>query len=386
MTTAPAAPTDPDAFRGSEGWRARFGEWAERQASLVFILPATLVILAFSLFPLLVSAYLAVSRFRLGPGGFELSYVGFANFRKLLFGSEQFHFLGRLEAFGPGEWTLLACVTGLVGWWLVRAYRQPRISVVGKVGRTITAGLVLALTALTLATTLAGGAFGSLMTTLFYVVVGCSLQFLIGLGLALLCAQPIIGRNVFRILFFIPVMVTPVGIAYAFRMLADMTRGPLAPIWDAFGLGELSWAADPWAARMVVIIGDSWQWVPFIFIVLLAALENQPREQLEAAQLDGASGWEIFRDVSWPAIAPTAATVMLIRIIEAFKIIDLPNVLTNGGPGIATESMTLHSFFAWRTQDLGGSAAIAYMLLFISVVISVSFFHFVVRRARRENA
>ena len=383
MTTAPVG---GESVGTPEGWRGRFEEWAERQASLVFILPATLVILAFSLFPLLVSAYLAVSRFRLGPGGFELSYAGLANFRKLLVGSEQFHFLGQLEAFGPFEWIILIAVGGGLGWWLLRAYRNPKVKIIGKIGRTIASSLALALTALTLTTTLAGGAFGSLMTTLFYVFVGCSIQFAIGLGLALLCAQPIVGRNIFRILFFIPLMVTPVGIAYAFRMLSDMTRGPLAPIWDAFGLGDLSWAADPWAARMVVIIGDSWQWVPFIFIVLLAALENQPREQLEAAQLDGASGWQTFRDVSWPAIAPTAATVMLIRVIEAFKIIDLPNVLTNGGPGIATESMTLHSFFAWRTQDLGGSAAIAYMLLFVSVVISVSFFHFVVRKARREVA
>ena len=77
---------------------------------------------------------------------------------------------------------------------------------------------------------------------------------------------------------------------------------------------------------------------------------------------------------------------------EAYKVMKPGNTITytvavsNGGPGIATESMTLHSFFAWRTQDLGGSAAIAYMLLFVSVVISVSFFHFVVRRARRETA
>ena len=74
---------------------------------------------------------------------------------------------------------------------------------------------------------------------------------------------------------------------------------------------------------------------------------------------------------------------MLIRLIEAFKIIDLPNVLTGGGPGLATELMTLHAFIAWRTQDLGGSAAVGYMLLFISTVVCVSFFNFVVRPARR---
>ena len=133
----------------------------------------------------------------------------------------------------------------------------------------------------------------------------------------------------------------------------------------------------------MVLVGDTWQWTPFMFIVLLAAVENQPRDQVEAAQLDGAGGLQIFRDITWPAIAPVAATVVLIRLIEAFKIIDLPNVLTGGGPGLATESMTLHAFIAWRTQDLGGSAAVGYMLLFVSTVTCVSFFNFVVRPARR---
>ena len=178
-------------------------------------------------------------------------------------------------------------------------------------------------------------------------------------------------------------MVTPVGIAYTFRMLADMQKGPFAPLAARFGLGEWSWATEAWSARLMVLIGDTWQWTPFMFIVLLAAIENQPRDQVEAARLDGASGLQIFRDITWPAIAPVAATVVLIRLIEAFKIVDLPNVLTNGGPGLATESMTLHAFIAWRTQDLGGSAAVGYMLLFVSTVTCVSFFNFVVQPARR---
>jgi multiple sugar transport system permease protein len=180
--------------------------------------------------------------------------------------------------------------------------------------------------------------------------------------------------------------VTPVGIAYTFRMLADMQKGPLAPVSKFLGYGEWAWATDPWSARLIVLLGETWQWTPFLFIVLLAAIENQPRDQIEAARMDGAGGWQVFRDITWPAIAPVAATVVLIRLIEAFKIIDLPNVLTNGGPGLATESLTLHAFIAWRTQDLGGSAAIGYMLLFISTVTCVSFFHFAVRRARRHQA
>ena len=102
--------------------------------------------------------------------------------------------------------------------------------------------------------------------------------------------------------------------------------------------------------------------------------------------IDGAGGWQIFRDITWPAIAPVAATIVLIRLIEAFKIIDLPNVLTNGGPGIATESLTLHAFIAWRTQDLGGSAAVGYTLLFVATVACLSFFNFAGRRTRRAEA
>ena len=101
--------------------------------------------------------------------------------------------------------------------------------------------------------------------------------------------QPIRGRNFFRVLFFIPLMVTPVGIAYTFRMLADMQKGPFAPLCAAFGVGEWSWATEAWSARLMVLVGDTWQWTPFMFIVLLAAIENQPRDQVEAAQLDGAS-------------------------------------------------------------------------------------------------
>ena len=183
--------------------------------------------------------------------------------------------------------------------------------------------------------------------------------------------------------FFLPIMVTPVGIAYMFRMLADTHKGPFADIWVALGLADFSWASDPWTARIVVLIGDTWQWTPFMFIVMLADIENQPRDQLEAARIDGAGGWQIFRDITWPAIAPVAATIVLIRLIEAFKIIDLPNVLTSGGPGIATESLTLHAFVAWRTQDLGGSAAVGYMLLFVATVTCLSFFNFAGRRTRR---
>jgi len=196
------------------------------------------------------------------------------------------------------------------------------------------------------------------------VIVGCALQFIIGTGLAFLCSQPISGKNFFRVVFFIPLMITPLGVGYAMRMVADVTKGPVQPLLGLLGVENWVWSVD--------------EWIPFIFICMLAALENIPRDHVEAAQVDGASSWQIFREITWPQIVPVAVTVLLIRMIEAFKIVDLPNIMTGGGPGSATESMTLNSMYIWRANDLGGSAAIAYLLLILTVVVCASFFNYVV--------
>ena len=365
--------------------RIGWAEWLDRQSGRIMVFPAVIVLLCFAIFPLIISAYLALSRFALAPGGFTLKFVGLLNFRKLITGSQQYHLLGKFGTFGAIQWILLALVTAALLYLLAR-YVSHKPTILGTIGRLIAVAVAFGLALAAIATFAPGGVPGTVVTTLFYVAIGVTVQFCLGLGLALLCGRPIRGRNVFRVLFFIPLMVTPVGIAYTFRMLADMQKGPFAPLVQFFGISEWSWATEAWSARLMVLVGDTWQWTPFMFIVLLAAVENQPRDQVEAAKLDGANGFQIFRDITWPAIAPVAATVVLIRLIEAFKIIDLPNVLTGGGPGLATKSMTLHAFIAWRTQDLGGSAAVGYMLLFISTVTCVTFFNFVVRPARRFEA
>lgn len=363
-------------------WREAMTLWLDRHAAGVFLLPALLVVVGFAIFPLIVSLYMSLSRFALAPGGYRLTFAGTANFEKLLFGSEQYHLLGSFGSMPMAGWLLSAALALALAWGFLRYLGRRRVTAIGVAGRLASFTAAWAVATFALSNLATGGELGTALTTLFYVVVGVTLQFAIAFGLALICAQPIRGRNLFRLLFFLPLTVTPVGIAYAFRMLADMEKGPLAPLWALLGLGDVTWAANDWSARWVVLVGDSWQWIPFLFIILVAALENVPREQVEAAQIDGASSLQILRDITWPNVAPVAATVVLIRLIEAFKIVDLPNVLTSGGPGIATESMTLHSFLLWRSLDLGGSAAVAYLLLVMAIVTTLSFFQFVVRRAR----
>ena len=126
-----------------------------------------------------------------------------------------------------------------------------------------------------------------------------------------------------------------------------------------------------------MIIGDTWQWTPFVFIVLLAALESLDQEVREAALVDGASRWQSFRHITLPAILPVTTTIVLIRIIEGFKIIDMPNILLGGGPGTATQSMTLQAYIDWNTLNLGRSAAIAYLLLILVTIVATVYVSFV---------
>lgn len=346
------------------------GSLGERAAPAAFLLPAVLVVLFLSIFPLILSLFLAMSRLRFEAGGVQVQFVGWDNFRKLLVGTEQKVLFGTLSEPSPIGWLLLIGVATLMLAAIYRAVREAR-SVGAVIARTAAAILLIGLTYLIVATLFSPeGRPGTLVVTMLYVAVGITLQYLIGLGLALLCAQQLPGRRFFRVVFLLPMMITPVGVGYLFRMLADTNKGPLEPVWIMLGMQDFAWANNAWGARVAVMIGDIWQWTPFMFIVLLAALEGQSVEPVEAAIVDGASNWQIFRHITLPAILPVSTTLILIRMIEAFKIIDLPNILTNGGPGTATETLTLYAYRIWRALDIGGSAAIAYILLFLVTFIA----------------
>jgi multiple sugar transport system permease protein len=370
----PVAVEEPARTRSQASLGASF---AVRAA---FIWPALLAILFVSIYPLLVSLYISLSRLKLVRGGFEFRFIGLDNFRELVTGGEQRHFLGVTGPPTPLGWLVLGAGLGLLGWGLYRAWRAG-VSPAGMVFRVL--GVLLAAGAMWLLvqTLLAHrGRPGTAVVTVVYVLVGITAQFLLGLGLAYLLTQRLPGQRFFRVVFLLPMMITPVGVAYMFRMLTDTGKGPLQPLWAAVGLSDFSWVNDPWGARVAVMVGDIWQWTPFMFIVLLAALEGQDQDTVEAGMVDGASRWQIFRHISLPAILPVCTTVVLIRLIEAFKIIDLPNILTNGGPGTATESLSLHAYIRWRTLDLGQSAAVAYSLLFIVTVAALSYVNLVRRR------
>ena len=307
----------PAGLSSGESWP----EWFDRHSRTFFIAPAVTLILIFAIFPTFYSILFALSRVKFSPTGLKFRLVWLDNFYDQFTGPEQVHFLGRVENMSVFGWLFSFAVLAAVVYWLYRSYLAGA-TWIGMVGRLISAVMAIFVSWLLAGTLLSGNQWGTLLTTLFYVIVGCAIQFVIGTGLAFLCSQPISGKNFFRVIFFIPLMITPLGVGYAFKMIFDVTKGPFQPFWYWIGLGGFAWSTNAWAARWFIIVGDSWQWIPFIFICMLAALENVPRDHVEAAQVDGASSVQIFREIIWPQIVPVAVTVILIRMIEAFKIVE----------------------------------------------------------------
>ncbi len=353
----------------------------DASARFVLLLPTIIIVLILSIFPLILSSFLSLTRVTFARGGINITYVGLRNYDKLLFGSQQRHLIGKMENPSLIGWILFLLISAIFLSWFYTEIRHGKTAIFGTFFRIIAVVGSMSLAWATVTTLFSPeGLPGTMIVTLFFVVAGVMLQYTIGLILGMLLVQNIAGKRFFRIIFLLPMMITPVGIAFLFRMVTDTHVGPLTPLWTSLGMKDFSWLDTAEGARLAVLIGDTWQWTPFMFIILLAALEGTSRDQLEAAMVDGASRWSIFRFVILPQIAPVSLTLILIRLIEAFKIIDIPRILTGGGPGTATETLTLHAYIEWRAPNIGGSSAISYVLLIVVTFVIIIFVNVIRQR------
>ncbi len=222
--------------------------------------------------------------------------------------------------------------------------------------------------------------------TLTYVLLGVMGQYIFGFALALVLNQPFFGRNIVRVIFLMPMMMTPVAAAYTGRMMFDTRVSPQAQLQKTLASLLDTTIAIPWLndgtwATVAIIIIDSWQWIPFMSLILLAGMQSIPEEIYEAARVDGASSFQILRQITFPILLPISVTVILIRGLEIFKIIDVIVITTGGGPGSATESLTMYIFDTALTfGNFGYAAAISYVLL-VLVVVFATLFLILARRA-----
>ncbi len=222
----------------------------------------------------------------------------------------------------------------------------------------------------------------TLGNTIIFVVAAVSLEFVLGFGLALLLNRQIKGQSIFRMIFLMPMMASPVAVGYTWRMLYHVANGPLNNFLSLVGLPPAPWLSDISTALLSVILIDVWQWTPFVFVILLAGLQSLPREPYEAAIVDGANHWQIFRYITIPLLSPVMALAILLRAVEAVKIFDVIVVTTAGGPGSATETVTMYARMVGMQQfSLGYASTISYTLLIFAIVI----FTFLIRFLRRER-
>jgi multiple sugar transport system permease protein len=215
----------------------------------------------------------------------------------------------------------------------------------------------------------------ALIVTLRFVIITVTVEMLLGFGLALLLNREMRGRSVLRAIMILPLFATPVAMGYLGITLFYEANGPINSIIRALGGNDIPWLSNPFWAPVAVMMIDIWQWTPFVFLVSLAGLQGLPLDLFEAADVDGASGWNKFRRVTLPLMAPTLWLILLLRLIESFKVFDIPASLTLGGPGRATE---VYSLFTYRTAlrffDHGYAAAQGFLLLVIvSIIITLLF-------------
>jgi len=216
--------------------------------------------------------------------------------------------------------------------------------------------------------------YNALSITILIGVIAVAIEYVLGLGLALLLNRGVKGSTFFRVLFLLPMMVTPIAVGYMWRMMFNPTRGPIDHILPLLGLPAVAWLTEPKIVLYSVILTDIWHWTPFMILILFAGLQSIPPALLEAAWIDGASGWQLFKEVVFPLLAPASIAAILLRTVEVFKIIDKIYILTGGGPGIYSESMTLFGYsLGLRAFDLAYGATIAFSLFVTVLVISIIF-------------
>ena len=196
-------------------------------------------------------------------------------------------------------------------------------------------------------------------------------QLLLGLGAALLLNSRLRFVEAIRSLFIIPMVLPPIVVAIMWKVLFTPDISVLNWALGVLGLPQPAWLADPRLALPAIIIADIWEWFPFALLMLLAALQMMPAEPLEAARIDGAGAWQVFRHIVLPLLRPAIVVTVLFRLIESVKAFPLIFVMTGGGPGTVTEATNYYAFLQGFNYSLiGYSAAISVVVLASVLAIS----------------
>ena len=212
----------------------------------------------------------------------------------------------------------------------------------------------------------------SIFITAIVVVVGVGIEMVLGFGLGQILSVKMRGKRFFVAALLLPVMVMPVVVGYTWRLLWDAMYGPINQIigWIIGKPFQFTWLAKTWTAIFAILVTEIWQWTPFMFLVFLSGIVSLDPEIFEAADIDGASGWNKLRYLTIPLLRPIIIVALLIRGLDALKFFDVIFALTGGAPVNSTETI---SFFIYKTGyqffRLGYGAAASFILLIALIII-----------------
>ncbi|MEX0345449.1 MAG: carbohydrate ABC transporter permease [Rhizobiaceae bacterium] len=195
-------------------------------------------------------------------------------------------------------------------------------------------------------------------------------EYAIAFGLALLLNADIRARKFWRVTFLLPLMLSPVAVSWMIgKSMLEVRFGPLARLARWLGWENPSFFGSPEIAKFTIMAMDAWTFIPFMMIMILAGLQAMPREVLEAAEVDGATPWQRFWEVTFPLMLPVSITAIMIRIIFKLKLADIIINVTSGGPGGATDSVTSFIFREYRDRSNVGYGTLLAIVYLIAIVI-----------------
>jgi multiple sugar transport system permease protein len=224
--------------------------------------------------------------------------------------------------------------------------------------------------------------WNALKNTAIYTGVGVTVEFCIGMALALLLNSRLRGRNIFRATLLTPMMLPPIVVAVIFKIIYIPEFGVINYLLGLIGIRGIIWEASVKTALPSLILVDIWEWTPFMFLILLAGLQAIPTDPYEAALVDGASYIQIFRLITIPLLTPAILIALLLRLMDTLRIFDQVFIMTGGGPANATETMSLYIYrHGFRFSNIGYATAMSFIMLIITVVISNLF----IKRLRAEE-
>jgi len=211
------------------------------------------------------------------------------------------------------------------------------------------------------------------LTNMVWYTAAIVVEYAIAFGMALLLNAEIRARKFFRVAFLLPLMLSPVAVSWMVgKSMLEARFGPVSRLARELGWDSPSFFGSPEIARAMIMIMDAWTYIPFMMIMILAGLQAIPRELTEAAEVDGASAWRRFWEITFPLMLPVSLTAILIRIIFKLKLADIIINVTSGGPGGATDSVTSFIFREYRDRSNVGYGTLLAIVYLVLIVIGMT--------------